>query len=96
MSKKTFKSVATTFFSSATQEKQTPQQSKAGKSAKEVQRKGQPKANPTAQPAALETKVRRVQLLLKPSTYEIAKEAAYQKRLSLNEYIHLLIEENNK
>lgn len=98
MSKKTFKSVATTFFSTATKETPKPAQqvkaskAKAGQSAKAVQRE----TPPAEKPAALEVKARRVQLLMKPSTYELAKEAAYQKRLSFNEYIHLLIEEHSK
>lgn len=100
MSKKTFRSVATTFFSNANQEKEAPQvkagKAKAGQVAEKQQRKPQPAAQPATTQAAQEVKARRVQLLMKPSTYELAKEAAYKLRLSFNEYIHLLIEEKNK
>lgn len=98
MSKKTFRTVATNFFSTATQEKEAPKptpQRKAGKPATGQQRKqAQPAAKPA--PQETETKARRVQLLFKPSTYEMAKEAAYKARVSLNEYIHQLIEEKLK
>ena len=96
MSKKTFRTVATNFFSVATQEKETPKpapQHKAGKPATGKQGK---QAKPAAKVTEQETKVRRVQLLFKPSTYELATEAAYKARLSLNAYINQLLEEHLK
>ena len=98
MSKKTFRTVATTFFSEATQKQEPPKPTKAKAVKPQPQAKSEAKKEPTARTVTheTETKARRVQLILKPSTYEIAKEAAYKARLSFNEYIHKLIEEHNK
>jgi len=97
MSKKTFKTVATTFFSEATKEQEKPKpavQRKADKPA--TGKQGKAKPQPAVKVAEQETKVRRVQLLFKPSTHELAKEAAYKARLSLNAYINKLLEEHLK
>ena len=45
-------------------------------------------------PIFVETKSKRVQLVLQPSLYERAKEKAWREHLSVNEYIHQLIEKD--
>lgn len=44
-------------------------------------------------PLYIETKSRRLQLVLQPSLYEKVKATAKAKKLSVNEYIHQLLEE---
>lgn len=43
-------------------------------------------------PYKLESKSKRVQLLMRPSVYEAIKKDAYEKRLSLNGLIHEILE----
>ena len=47
-------------------------------------------------PLYVETKSRRVQLVLQPSLYERAKAAAEEKGVSFNDYVHTLLEEATK
>lgn len=43
-------------------------------------------------PKQVETKSKRIQLLLRPSLYKKLKEGAYSSNLSVNEYINQLLE----
>ena len=45
-------------------------------------------------PAFIECKTKRVQLLMQPSLYERAKKQAEAEGLSFNSYIHKILEEN--
>lgn len=47
-------------------------------------------------PAYIEVKSKRVQLVFQPSIYKKAKARAAEKGLSLNEYIHRLIDADTK
>jgi hypothetical protein len=47
-------------------------------------------------PRFIELKTRRVQLVLQPSLYERVREAAFDAKLSLNEYIHQLLDNATK
>lgn len=47
-------------------------------------------------PEYIETKTKRVQLVFQPSIYKRAKAAATEQGLSLNEYLHRLIDEATK
>ena len=47
-------------------------------------------------PLYVETKKRRLQLVLKPSLYEKVKSGASKQGLSVNEYVHRILEEATK
>ena len=88
MAKKSFKdNPALQFISTAEEEEQevTPEK-KAPTTAKAPE-------GYKLNPLYVETKSRRLQLVLQPSLYEKVKATAKAKKLSVNEYIHQLLEE---
>ena len=96
MTKKTFGDVAKQFLS-------TPEETAAQEEAQgEEPREKAPRAKAAPKPPVgykldpnlVETKTKRVQLVLQPSLYERAKEKAWREHLSMNEYIHRLIEKD--
>lgn len=52
----------------------------------------EPKEGYKINPLYIETKTRRLQLILKPSVYEKVKANAVANKLSVNEYIHQILE----
>lgn len=66
------------------QEKATPQTERKPRTAPEGYKLA---------PEYVETKTKRVQLVFQPSIYERAKAAATEQGLSLNEYLHRLIDD---
>lgn len=54
----------------------------------------EPKQGYKLNPLYIETKTRRLQLIVKPSVYEKIKAKATQKKVSVNEYIHQLLEKD--
>lgn len=52
-----------------------------------------PAPAPKARPLPAETKSRRVQLVVQPSLYERVKDRAAAQGLSVNEYIHRVLEQ---
>lgn len=77
------------------QEDVSPAPAEISKPAKEK------KTAPASEPAQYkeqpqEVKTRRVQLVFRPSTYKAATAKAKKLKISLNEYLHRLIEEDNK
>ena len=59
-----------------------------------TENKPEPKEGYKLNPLYIETKTRRLQLIVKPSVYEKIKAKAVQKKVSVNEYIHQLLEKD--
>ena len=57
---------------------------------------GKPPEGYKLNPLYVETKKRRLQLVLKPSLYEKVKRGASKQGLSVNEYVHRILEEATK
>lgn len=57
---------------------------------------GKPPEGYKLNPLYVETKKRRLQLVLKPSLYEKVKSGASKQGLSVNEYVHRILEEATK
>ena len=85
MAKKTFKDNPALQFISA--EESTPEQETASIRTK------QPPEGYKLNPLYLETKSRRVQLILQPSLHEKVKQAAQTEGVSFNEYVHRVLEQ---
>lgn len=85
MAKKSFKdNPALQFISSAEEERIEPEREKTT---------GKATAGYKVNPLYVETKSRRLQLVLQPSLYERVKKRATNSGLSVNEYIHQILDE---
>lgn len=100
MGKKTFKDNPAMQFITPPEEEadaqeETPEELQEEKpKAKRPKAAQKPPAGYKLDPNMVETKTKRVQLVLQPSLYERAKEKAWREHLSVNEYIHQLIEKD--
>ena len=56
--------------------------------------KPEPKEGYKLNPLYIKTKTRRLQLIVKPSVYEKIKAKSMKQKLSVNEYIHQLLEKD--
>ena len=90
MAKKTFKDNPALQFIST--EKNTPEQESSQAPAERPAPPEQPPEGYKLNPLYLETKSRRVQLILQPSLHERVKQAAQTEGLSFNEYVHRALE----
>lgn len=85
MAKKSFKdNPALQFISSAEEERMEPEREKPTGKAPDGYK---------VNPLYVETKSRRLQLVLQPSLYERVKKRATNSGLSVNEYIHQILDE---
>jgi len=93
MTKKTFGDVAKKFLSTPEEDAQKAETQEAPPPKNAVENT-KPPAGYKLDPRCVEIKSKRVQLVLQPSVYERAKEKAWREHLSVNEYIHQLIEKD--
>jgi len=123
MAKKTFKNVATTFFSAPKEQPAKPDNSEAvarkpktkpsGKVTAKPAKKGKPTKKASSAPVkkylanqhitvpagyklVVQKRERRVQLVLQESLYDRVKAKADKAGISLNSFIHALLEEKTK
>ena len=89
MAKKTFKDNPALQFISA--EESTPEQVAAQTEQPDTAK--QPPKGYKLNPLYLETKSRRVQLILQPSLHEKVRQAAQAEGISFNEYVHRVLEQ---
>lgn len=90
MAKKTFKDNPALQFIST--EESAPEQDISQAPAEQTSAPEQPPEGYKLNPLYLETKSRRVQLILQPSLHERVKQAAQTEGLSFNEYVHRALE----
>ena len=90
MAKKTFKDNPALQFIST--EENTPEQESSQAPAERPAPPEQPPEGYKLNPLYLETKSRRVQLILQPSLHERVKQAAQTEGISFNEYVHRVLE----
>ncbi len=90
MAKKTFKDNPALRFIST--EENTPEQESSQAPAERPAPQEQPPEGYKLNPLYLETKSRRVQLILQPSLHERVKQAAQTEGISFNEYVHRVLE----
>ena len=86
MTKKSFKDNPALQFISAAEEAVGEEPKPAARPAA-----GGPPAGYKVNPVYLETKTRRLQLVLQPSLYKRVKAKAKEEKLSLNEYVHRIL-----
>lgn len=90
MAKKTFKdNPALQFISTAEEEQEVTPEQKAPITAKAPE-------GYKLNPLYVETKTRRLQLVLRPSLFNRVKKGAKQAGLSVNEYVHRILDEATK
>lgn len=98
MAKKSFKDNPATQFISAPSEElqQQPPENADSKLPSSEQHTEIPPRGYKHNPRFIETKSRRVQLVLQPSLYDKVKAKAQKSKISINEYIHQLLEADTK
>lgn len=90
MAKKTFKdNPALQFISTAEEEQEVTPEQKAPTTAKAPE-------GYKLNPLYVETKTKRLQLVLQPSLFDRVKKRAKQAGLSVNEYVHRILDEATK